>query len=203
MSILEDERDLLPGELALLVGQEERAGDVIVNAADDRAAEPRGEDVLLHAHEDSGLRARLFALQHVQVHLVAVEVRVVRRTDGEVETERLVGHDADLVGHHRHPVQRGLPVEQHDVAVDELPFDRVSDLNGFRDDFRILFRHTDPSAVRPDDVVHARRILSQGTERGRTSLDPLLHDLLVVRLDVDGDRQLAGRLDRDANLVDR
>src|SRR5207249_4973839 len=71
-----------------------------------------GEDVFLHPHEDAGLCARLFALQHMQVHLVAVEVRVVRRTHGQVEAERLMGHDADLVRHHRHPVQRGLPVEQ-------------------------------------------------------------------------------------------
>jgi len=39
-----------------------------------------------------------------------------------------VGHDADLVRHHGHPVQGGLPIEQHDVAVHELPLDRVSDL---------------------------------------------------------------------------
>src|SRR3989441_1335156 len=199
----EDERDLLPGELALLVGQEERAGDVIVNAADDWAAEPRGEDAFLHPHEDAGLCARLFALQHMQVHLVAVEVRVVRRTYGQVESERLMGHDADLVRHHRHPVQRGLPVEQHEVALDELPLDRVADLDGLGDDFRVLLRHADPPAVWPDDVVHAGRIFSQGTKRRRTPLHPLLDNVQIVGLDVDGDGQLAGGLDRHADLVDR
>src|SRR2546425_310971 len=203
VDLAQDERDLLPSELALLVRQEERARDVIVDAADDRAAEPRGEDVLLHPHEDPGLRARFLALQDVQVHLVAVEVRVVRRTHRQVEAERLVGHDADLVRHHGHPVQGGLPIEQHDVAVHELPLDRVSDLDGFRDDLGVLLRHADPPAVRADDVIHAGRILAQGTERRRTALHPLLDDVQVVRLDVDRDRQLAGRLDGDADLVDR
>src|SRR2546430_810463 len=66
----QDERDLLAGELAILVREQERPRDVVVDAADHGPAEPRGEDVFLHAHEHAGLRAGLLALQDVQVHLV-------------------------------------------------------------------------------------------------------------------------------------
>jgi len=39
----------------------------------------------------------------VEVHLVTVKVGVVRRTDGEVESEGFAFHDTHLVHHHRHP----------------------------------------------------------------------------------------------------
>ena len=42
------------------------------------------------------------------------------------------GHDADAVGHDGHPVQRGLPVEEHDVAVLQVPLHRVAHLQRSR-----------------------------------------------------------------------
>src|SRR6266704_1253884 len=161
VDLSQDVRDLLPRELALLVRQEERPGDVVVDASDDRAAEPRGEDVLLDPHEDARLGAGLLALQDVQVHLVPIEVSVVRRTDREIEAERLVRHHPDLVGHHRHPVQRRLPVEQDDVAVDELPLDRVAELDRFRNDLGVLLRHPDSTSIRTDHVIHAGDVLPE------------------------------------------
>eukprot|EP00962_Isochrysis_galbana_P015943 scaffold4556_cov114-Isochrysis_galbana.AAC.9 len=54
---------------------------------------------------------RLHALHHVQVHLAAVKVGIVRRGDGEVQPEGRIGHDADAVRHDRHLVQRRLAVK--------------------------------------------------------------------------------------------
>ena len=68
-------------------------------------------------HQDLRLGPGLLALEDVQVHLVAIEVRVVGRADAEVQPERLPRHDPHGVRHHAHPVQRRLPVEQDDVAV--------------------------------------------------------------------------------------
>ena len=66
----------------------------------------------------------LLGLQHVQVHLVAIEIGVVGRADAQVQPEGLPWHDAHGVGHHGHAVQRRLPVEQHDVAVHAGAFRR-------------------------------------------------------------------------------
>ena len=57
----------------------------------------------------------------MHVHLVAVKVGVVRGRDAQVEAEGREGQDLDLVAHHRHLVQRRLPVEEHQVAVLQVP----------------------------------------------------------------------------------
>lgn len=45
-------------------------------------------EVVEDAHESGGLCARLLSLRHVQVHLVAVEVGVVRIAHALVESQR-------------------------------------------------------------------------------------------------------------------
>ena len=73
--------------------------------SDDAAPVARGDDVLLHAHQDSGLGPRLLALNYVEVHLVAIEICVVGGAISEVESERPSLHHTYLVDQHGHPVQ--------------------------------------------------------------------------------------------------
>ena len=68
----------------------------------------------------------LLRLRQVQVHLVAVKVGVVRRAHALVEAERAAGQHARAVAHDGHLVQRRLPVEEHDVAVHQVPLDDVA-----------------------------------------------------------------------------
>ncbi len=78
---------------------------------------PRGEmDV-----ED--LCPGLHGLRDVQVHLVSVEVGVVRCGVAQVHAEGGPGQDANLVPHHTHLVERGLAVEHHQVAVADVALD--------------------------------------------------------------------------------
>ena len=105
---------VLGGEL---VGADER----VLYDGHDRAVRLRGDDVLLDAHELRGLHLRLDGLQRVQVHLVAVKVRVVGRRARQVEPEGAPRHDAHAVAHDGGPVQRGLAVEEDLVAVLEGP----------------------------------------------------------------------------------
>eukprot|EP00965_Chrysotila_dentata_P070805 2340474-Pleurochrysis_carterae.AAC.3 len=87
--------------------------------------EPLGVLRQLEAFRDAHLGARLHGLHHVQVHLVAVEVGVVRRGDGEVHAEGGVGHDLDA---------RRLAVEHDDVAVLDVTLYLVAVCEGARQD---------------------------------------------------------------------
>ena len=55
----------------------------------------------------------LHGLGHVQVHLVTVEIGVVRRRIAQVHTERRPWQYLHLVTHHTHFVQRRLTVEHN------------------------------------------------------------------------------------------
>ena len=85
----------------------------------------------------------------MHVHLVAVEIGVVRRRDREVESEGRVRHDAHLVTHHRHLVQRRLAIEDNVVAVLNMSLDLVAvleeDVLGFTEakvsSFAIVANH--------------------------------------------------------------
>lgn len=67
------------------------------------------------------LRPGLHALGHVQVHLVAVEIGVVRRRAGQVHPEGGPGQHLHPVSHHTHLVQRRLTIENYQVAVADVP----------------------------------------------------------------------------------
>ena len=62
---------------------------------------------------------RLLGLRHVEIHLVAVEVRVIGGTGdhGQPYGARPVAHDAGFVHHERLLVEGGLPVQQDEVAI--------------------------------------------------------------------------------------
>ena len=204
LDLREDPEDLALREEHLAERRDERARDLVVDGADDGAAEARREDVLLHAHEDLGLRARLLALQHVHVHLVAVEVRVVRRAHAEVDAERLPRHDLHLVRHHRHAVERRLPVEQHDVAVHEVALDDEAGLEPLRDFLGVEVRDLEAAAVRAEHVVHAGAVLAARVVLGvRPARGQLLDLFIIVRRDLHGHGELARRVDGNADVVDR
>ena len=98
-----------------------------------------------------------FRLRQVQVHLVAVEVSVVGGADALVEPEGPVFEDLRPVRHDREPVQRRLPVEQDDVAVDHVTLDNVAEPQVLRDLLPVAvlqkLLHLDPGAL---DEVGAR-----------------------------------------------
>lgn len=79
-------------------------------------------------HEGQGLRLRFgfLSLRNVYVHLVAVKVCVVGLADTAVEAQGLEGQHAHFVRHDGLPVQRGLAVEQRDVAVVQVAFDHIA-----------------------------------------------------------------------------
>ena len=62
-------------------------------------------------------------LRNVDVHFVSVEIGIVGRGAGEVQSERGVVEDADAVTHDGHLVQRRLAVEEDDVAVVDVALD--------------------------------------------------------------------------------
>ncbi len=137
----------------------------------------------------------------MQVHLIAVEVGVVRRTDAQVEPEGASVHDPDAVPHHGHPVQRRLPVEQDHVPVDQLPLDDVVDLESLRHGLGVGLGDPDPPAVVADDVVGAGDV--RGLLGGLGSAgDQLAHLLDVVLVHVHGHGELPGRDLRNTHFVD-
>ena len=107
-----------------------------MNTTNNRTTITRCQDVFLHSHQNLGFRTCFFRLDDVKVHLVTVEVSVVRRTNCEVETESVTFHNSDFVDHHRHSVKRWLSVEDGNIPIDEVALDlhtrlRVStDVNG-------------------------------------------------------------------------
>ena len=198
----DDVHCLLAVEPGVLVGEEERTGDVVVDRTDDGTSVPGGQDVLLDLHDDTCLCTCLLALDDVEVHLVTVKVRVVRRTDTEVEPEGLSFHDPDTVGHHGHPVQRRLPVEQDDVSVHELPLDGESLFEVLREELGIVGGDPHLPLIGLDDVVDSGLVLSVSGPLLGTSPDHLTDDLDVGGVDMDGNGELPGCGDGHSDLVD-
>ena len=199
----EDVHSLLPVEPGVLVGEEERTGDVIVDGTDDRSSISGGQDVLLDLHDDTCLSTCLLALDDVEVHLVTVKVRVVGGTDTEVEPEGLtLIHDLDTVGHHGHPVQRRLPVEQDDVSVHELPLDGESLFEVLCEEFGVVSGDPHLPLIGLDDVVDSGLVLSILGPLLGSAPDHLTDGLDVGGVDVNGDRELPGCGDGDSDVVD-
>src|SRR3989338_4156682 len=140
-------------EFDAVLRQKERAGYVVVLAGDDRLAVSWGPDMILHRHQHLGLCARLLGLGNVYVHLVPVEVRVVRYCHGKRKPYGPVRHYSGLVRHHAHPVQRRLPVDYHDVPVVKVPFHYVARHYFIGHVFLVFVRYLLSDAIRPYHVV--------------------------------------------------
>ena len=74
------------------------------------------DDVLGNGGNVLQLHCRLVRLRDVRIHLITIEICIVRASDEHVQTESLVGENLDPMRHHRHFVQRRLPVDQERVA---------------------------------------------------------------------------------------
>ena len=96
---------------------------MVVDSTDDAATVSRRDDVLLHSHQNLGLGSSLLTLNHVQIHLIAVEVGIVWCTVSQIESEGLTGHDSNFVHHHRHSMKGWLSVEYCYIAVNQVPLD--------------------------------------------------------------------------------
>ncbi|KAH3669375.1 hypothetical protein OGAPHI_001496 [Ogataea philodendri] len=86
----------------------------------------RSQQVVLHTHQVHGLCTGLLCLWNVQVHLVSIEIGVVRSTNTLVQTERSPWPDLGEMAHDRQTVQRRLSVEQNDVSVLDVSLHNVS-----------------------------------------------------------------------------
>ena len=64
----------------------------------------------------------------MHVHLVAIEVSIVRSCHRQVQAERGIWKHLDSVSHDRHLVERGLSIEEDIVTILEMPFNFVTNL---------------------------------------------------------------------------
>ena len=124
----------------------------------------------------------------MHVHLVAVEIGVVRRRHRDVHSKGAVRHDAHPVAHDGHLVQGRLTVEQHAVAVDHVPLHLVPVL----EPLVALALHEPKVQSLP---VLADDVLGAGLPRGRVRA--VLHELTQALDVVRGDSLRVGHVERD------
>ena len=84
--------------------------------------------VARHGHELHRLRIGQHGLQHVQVHLVAVKVRVVRAHYRQRHGDGQPVNQPDAVHHQGQLVQGGLAVKHHPVTVQQVALHQVANL---------------------------------------------------------------------------
>src|SRR2546428_13432536 len=93
----------------------------------------------------------------MQVHLVTVKVRIVRRAYGRVESEGFVRKNPYSVSHYRHSVKAGLPVEEHNVAISEMSLDDETWLQSFCHNLPVCDEfESDASSIGTNDVECSR-----------------------------------------------
>ena len=110
-----------------LLGEVVEAEDHVLRRHGQRRAVRRREDVVGRQHQHLRLELRLHRQGNVHRHLVAVEVRVEGGADERMDLDRLALDQDRLEGLDAQPVERGGPVEQHRVLLDDL-FEDVPDL---------------------------------------------------------------------------
>ena len=166
-----------------------------MRSRDQNLAVFRRAQVVVDAHQVDRLRPRLLRLRAVDVHLVAVKVRVVRRAHALVEPQGPPRHHPRAVSHDGHLMQRRLTVEQQHVAVVQVPFDHVTVLE--------LARHAPAVAV--FEVLGTPRF--EADKVGARVLVHAVANALADHLDVvPGHHLRVGHhlrdVQRDPNLVD-
>ncbi len=102
------------------LGQVEGADHEVLGRGHDRATGRRRQDVVGRQHEHPGLGLGLGRQRHVDGHLVAVEVGVERRAHERVDLQGLALDEHRLEGLDAEAVQRGRPVQQHRVLLDDV-----------------------------------------------------------------------------------
>src|SRR2546428_11917242 len=109
--------------MSRLLSEVESPGQRVSNCSDDRPAVSWRENLVLHLHEQTRFRSGFFSLRDMQVHLVPVQVRIVRRPYGRVESGGFVRKNPYSVSHYRHSGKAGVPVEEPNVAISEMALD--------------------------------------------------------------------------------
>ena len=72
------------------------------------------------------LRSGFIRLRDVHVHLITIEIGVIRRADREIEAEGIIGKNSDAVTHHTHTMECRLSIKQHIISVLECSFHNCS-----------------------------------------------------------------------------
>ena len=137
--------------------QEIQAEETVLHDAHDGFVGLGPQRILRDRHERGAFRARHLALRNVQVHLVAVEVGVVRRRNHEREAKGVTRHEAHAVRLHSVHVETRLPVEDDDVVVGE---EALHDVSGAQHDRVAVSARPEvgDAAVCVDDVPRAAHV---------------------------------------------
>ena len=185
--------DVLRGLLAGLDRQVVGPEDDVLGGREDRLAGRGREDVRRRHHEQLALQDRLEGERHVDGHLVAVEVGVVRRADERVDADRLALDEDGLEGLDGEAVERRRAVQQHRVALGDLLED-VPDLR------RALLDHLAGAA---HGVHEAELLEAADDERLEEDERHLLREpaLVELQLRADDDDGAAGVVDALAEEV--
>ena len=96
----------------------EDTGHGILEELDDRRVRAGADDVPQETSQVAQLRSRGNALRDVHVHLVTIEVCVVRASSRYIQAEGRIRKHANTVSHHRSLVKRRLTVEQNRISID-------------------------------------------------------------------------------------
>ncbi len=83
---------------------------------------------MFHAHEIDRLGARFLGLGNMQIHLVAVEISIVRSAHTFVETEGPPWTNLGVMAHNTQLVKRRLAVEEDNVSVFQVSLHRIANL---------------------------------------------------------------------------
>ena len=130
----------------------------------------------------------------VQIHLIAVEVGVVGTSYRQVEPKGRVVEHLDVVGHDRHLVERGLAVEEDDVAIGEVPLDDIAHVEHDVSRAHVLEIDHLVCVAPADDVLGARVLVG-------APLDGLFELLHVKSGDALGNGKISSYRSRNAHLV--
>ena len=121
--------DLDDAQRVLLAQQDARfrnepaADQRVLHDAETRLVVLWRHQVPRNRQQQGRLRLRALALHRVNVHFIAVKVRVVHAADGKIESQRLSAHHDDAVRVEAEPMQRRLAVDDDVIAVSQVPLD--------------------------------------------------------------------------------
>jgi len=87
------------------------------------------DDLVGDSHDLLDFSLGLIGLRDMHVHLISVEVSIVRSSHREIQPESTEGKHFHTMSHERHLMEGGLTVEDHIVIVLEMSLDLVAGLD--------------------------------------------------------------------------
>lgn len=109
--------------------EEQTSQKRVLDDSHDGLVRLRIHDLFGHEHDLLNFCDGFVALWHVHVHLVTIEVCVVRSSDTEIHPERLMRQYLDSMSHDRHLMKRWLAVKYDIVSVFDVALDFITNLN--------------------------------------------------------------------------